>query len=70
MTLFRLAAMAILALGALLAPGGAAGQPPGKIYRLGIIYHGEGYAVLLDGLRQGLHEAGLDEGSRSSWTSP
>jgi putative tryptophan/tyrosine transport system substrate-binding protein len=64
MTLFRLAAVAVLAFGALLAPGGAAGQLPGKVYRLGIIYHGEGYAVLLDGLRQGLHEAGLDEGKQ------
>jgi len=64
MTLFRLAAVAVLAFGALLAPGGAAGQSPGKVYRLGIIYHGEGYAVLLDGLRQGLHEAGLDEGKQ------
>ena len=66
MTLFRLAAVTVLALGTVAAPGGVAGQSPGKVYQLGAIYHGEGYAVLLDGLRQGLHEARPREARRSS----
>ena len=58
----RLVACVIFAVCALITLHVAAGQLPGKPYRVGVIYHGEGYAVLVDGLRQGLRELGLEEG--------
>ena len=52
-----------LLLGSLAAPGPAGGaQPPGTVQRVGIIHHGGLYQVLIDGLRQGLRELGLEEG--------
>jgi ABC-type uncharacterized transport system substrate-binding protein len=51
----------VLVLGLLLAPYGAGGQSPGTVRRVGVISQGGVYAVMIDGLRQGLRELGLEE---------
>jgi putative ABC transport system substrate-binding protein len=58
----RLVLGVALMLGLLAAPYAAGGQTPGKVYRVGIIHLGGPYHVLVDGLRQGLRELGLEEG--------
>jgi hypothetical protein len=50
-----------LMLGLLAAPDGAVGQTPGTVRRVGIIHQGGVYAVMVDGLRQGLRELGFEE---------
>ena len=52
----------VLALGALGAPLPAGAQTPATVPRVGVIVHGGVYDVLIDGLRQGLRELGLEEG--------
>src|SRR5262249_4053590 len=56
--MFR-ASLATLAL-----PAAAGGQTSGKVQRVGIIHLGGLYQVLVDGLRQGLRELGLEEGKQ------
>src|SRR2546426_10477515 len=58
----RLVGLIVLALGPLIAPYAAGGQTPGHVSRVGIIFSGGSYQVLVDGLRQGLRELGLEEG--------
>jgi len=58
----RLVGLIVLALGSLIAPYVAGGQTPGHVSRVGIIFSGGSYQVLVDGLRQGLRELGLEEG--------
>src|SRR5262249_56774273 len=45
----------------LAAPCTAAGQTPGNVRRVGIIHQGGPYEGLVDGLRQGLRELGVEE---------
>jgi putative ABC transport system substrate-binding protein len=58
----RLVGLVVLTLGPLIAPYVAGGQTPGHVYRVGIIHLGGEWPTLVDGLRQGLRELGLDEG--------
>jgi hypothetical protein len=58
----RLVGLVVLALGPLITPYAAGGQTPGHVSRVGIILLGGPYHVLVDGLRQGLQELGLEEG--------
>jgi len=51
----------LLAAGALAAPFGAEGQSA-RAVRVGVIYHSGPYAPVVDGLRVGLKELGLQEG--------
>ena len=61
--MMRRAALAVaLALGLVAAPYGARGQTPGNVHRVGIIYVSGPHHVVVDGLRQGLRELGLEEG--------
>ena len=60
----RLVLGVALMFGLLAAPLAAGGQTPGKVYRVGIIHLGGPYQVVVDGLRQGLRELGLEEGKR------
>ncbi len=62
MTASRLVLGVALMLGPLSAPSAAGGQTLGHVYRVGIILPGGPYHVLVDGLRQGLRELGLEEG--------
>jgi putative tryptophan/tyrosine transport system substrate-binding protein len=64
MRTLRLIGLAVLALGSLIAPDAAKGQTPGHIYHVGVIHHGGLFEVVVDGLRQGLRELGLEEGKR------
>ena len=58
----RLVGLIALALGVLAAPSGAPAQAPGKIPHVGAIYLSEHHQVIVDGLRQGLRDLGLEEG--------
>ena len=58
----RLIGLVVLALGPLIAPYTAGGQTPGNIPRVGIIHLSGHHKVVVDGLRQGLRELGLEEG--------
>jgi putative ABC transport system substrate-binding protein len=58
----RVLIMALLALTLLAAPLAAGAQPGGKVARIGFLRAGEAPASYMDGLRQGLREAGLVEG--------
>jgi putative ABC transport system substrate-binding protein len=58
----RVLSMGILVVAVLAAPLAAEGQTPGNVRRVGIIHQGGPYEVLVDGLRQGLRELGLEEG--------
>ena len=61
--MIRRAALAVaLALGLLAAPYGVRGQTPGNVHRVGIIHVSGHHHVVVDGLRQGLQELGLEEG--------
>ncbi len=62
MIIIRAALAAVLAIGLLAAPYGAAGQAPGNVHRVGIIHITGHHHVVVDGLRQGLRELGLEEG--------
>lgn len=62
MRLTRVGLALILALGILSAPGGADSQPPAKVPRIGVLLYGGPYYGMLDGLRAGLKESGLEEG--------
>src|SRR5262249_47473111 len=53
---------AILAIGLLAEPYGAEGQAAGNVHHVGIIYMSGHHHVVVDGLRQGLRELGLEEG--------
>jgi putative ABC transport system substrate-binding protein len=53
-----------LALGAFAAPSVAHAQAPGKIPHVGAIYLSGHHQVIVDGLRQGLHDLGLEEGKQ------
>ena len=44
------------------APGAASGQMPGNVRRVEVIHLGGPYEAVVDGLRQGLQELGLEEG--------
>jgi putative ABC transport system substrate-binding protein len=46
----------------LAAPLAARSEPPGKVYRLGVLSPGTAPPGPLDALRQGLRELGYDEG--------
>ena len=58
----RLVGLIALALGALAAPSGAHAQAPAKIPHVGAIYLSGHHRVIVDGLRQGLRDLGLEEG--------
>jgi len=59
----RLIGLAVLlALGPFLAPLAGEAQTPRNVPRLGIIYLSGHHHVVVDGLRQGLQELGLEEG--------
>ena len=58
----RLVGLVVLALGPLAAPYAAEGQTPGTAPRVGIIHLSGHHQVVVDGLRQGLRELGLEEG--------
>src|SRR5262245_23684080 len=60
MSASRTVLIAALMLGLLVEPGDAGGQAPGSARRLGIIYQGGVYVAMVDGLRQGLRELGLE----------
>jgi len=63
MSTSRLVGLVVLALGPLIAPyAGAGGQTPGNVHRVGIIHLSGHHHVVVDGLRQGLRELGLEEG--------
>jgi putative ABC transport system substrate-binding protein len=51
-----------LTLALLAAPLSVKGQPPGTAHRVGIIYLSGEHREVVDGLRQGLRELGLEEG--------
>jgi hypothetical protein len=55
--------VALLVLALLAAPLAAGAQAPVSAHRVGIIHEGGSYQVVVDGLRQGLRELGLDEGT-------
>jgi ABC-type uncharacterized transport system substrate-binding protein len=50
--------------GLLAAPLVAQGQTPGHVDHVGVIHHGGLFHVVVEGLRQGLRELGLEEGKR------
>jgi hypothetical protein len=57
------AALALaLGLGLLATPDGARGQTRGSVHRVGVIHISGHHHVVVDGLRQGLRELGLEEG--------
>jgi ABC-type uncharacterized transport system substrate-binding protein len=58
----RLVGLVALALGQLVAPYPAGGQPRGAVPRVGVIHHGGEWHTWADGLRQGLRDLGLEEG--------
>jgi putative ABC transport system substrate-binding protein len=62
MTIMRAALAATFAVGLLTAPYGARGQTPGNVHRVGIIHVSGHHHVVVDGLRQGLRQLGLEEG--------
>ena len=59
-----LALAVLLALGLLAAPSGVLGQTPANVHRVGIIHVSGHHHVVVDGLRQGLRELGLEEGKQ------
>jgi len=64
MRALRLPALIVLALGFLVTPYIAYGQTPGNVPRIGIIHLTGHHQQVVDGLRQGLRELGLEEGKR------
>ena len=54
-------AVVLLAVGLLATPLAAEGQTAGNVHRVGIIHFGGEHEVVVDGLRQGLRELGLEE---------
>jgi len=60
----RRAFLAAVSMTLLAAPDPAGGQRPGRVYRVGIIHQGGLNAVVVDGLRAGLSDLGLDEGTQ------
>jgi ABC-type uncharacterized transport system substrate-binding protein len=63
MTLASAALVAALASGLLVAPLGAAAQPPAKVYRIGLFHVGLDHVPpSFDGLRDGLKALGYEEG--------
>ncbi len=62
MRLMRVALTVILALEILLAPRGADSQPPAKVPRIGVVLMGGPNYAVVEGLRAGLKESGLEEG--------
>ncbi|HEV8676931.1 MAG TPA: ABC transporter substrate-binding protein [Methylomirabilota bacterium] len=62
MTASRLVLGVALMLGLLAAPYVAGGQTPGNVPRVGIIHFRGHHHVVVDGLRQGLRDLGLEEG--------
>jgi putative ABC transport system substrate-binding protein len=51
-----------LMLGLFAAPCAVGGQTPGNVRRIGVIHRGGPYEVVVDGLRQGLRDLGLEDG--------
>lgn len=64
MRTLRLVALIALALVPLIMPYVAAGQTPGNVHRIGIIHFSGTHEAVVDGLRQGLRELGLEEGKQ------
>ncbi len=62
MIVIRAALATVLAIGLIAAPYGAEGQAPGNVRHVGIIHLTGHHHVVVDGLRQGLRELGLQEG--------
>src|SRR6267154_2114117 len=58
----RLVGLVALAFCFLIAPRVAGGQTPGNVHRVGIVYLSGHHKVIVDGLRQGLRDLGLEEG--------
>jgi hypothetical protein len=58
------AVLAVVIAGSVGPPPAALGQAPGSgsVPRMGVIHHGGVYDQMIDGLRQGLRELGLEEG--------
>jgi putative ABC transport system substrate-binding protein len=52
----------VLMLGLFAAPCAVGGQTPGNVRRVGVIHQGGPYAAVVDGLRQGLRDLGLEDG--------
>ncbi len=61
MRLARVGLTVILALAILSAPRGADSQPPEKVPRVGVVLQGGVYYGMVDGLRAGLKDLGLEE---------
>src|SRR2546426_9145327 len=53
-----------LAGGLLAAPVAATAQQPGKVYRVGVVLRGGVYSQAIGGLRDGLKELGVEEGTQ------
>jgi putative ABC transport system substrate-binding protein len=60
----RVGLAALIALGVLAASSHATAQPPGRIHRVGVVHVSGHHHEVVDGLRQGLAELGLDEGKQ------
>jgi len=60
----RRAFIRTLAGGLLAAPLGAEAQQVGKRYRVGVVREGGPFYAMIDGLKGGLKELGLDEGAQ------
>lgn len=58
----RIGLAVILALGILSAPRGADAQPPAKVPRIGVVLTGGPFYAVVEGLRVGLRDLGLEEG--------
>lgn len=64
MTLRSLALLATLTLVILTASRAADAQQPADVYRVGVIHLGGPFSTVVDGLRDGLKELGLEEGKQ------
>src|SRR5262245_57701962 len=62
MRLSRFVGLIVLAVAALIAPVAPVAPTLGSIHRVGIIYLGGHHQLIVDGLRQGLRDLGLEEG--------
>jgi len=58
----RFVGLSVLVVAALIAPVASVAQTVGGIHRVGVIYLGGHHQVIVDGLRQGLRDLGLEEG--------
>ena len=60
----RRAFLGTLAGGVVAVPRAAETQPPGRVYRVGVVLEGGPYLAMIDGLRLGLKELGFEERQR------